>query len=275
MITKPTGFHVRHDFQPALVRELFRIISGFPNGLSQDDIKQNAGSRAYLLGRRKDYSKLLRSLYELELIDEYSSSVRFNSTGKVISALSTIYPHLFAEIIHFLYITHWEKNKNLRFSWSYNQVCDWLWQSAPSSLDNDSLVNLVSLNAKQEYDIQGISFSRASVSGILNWLMELKPACIMKGDDNDLVFSPRTHCPVELFVLALDHEYNLKDTSENSYLRIDDNLKIKVCKICLLRFESFEEMLDLAENSFQLLSVRKERGWRYSLQNFNWESLID
>jgi len=271
-MSRPTGFHVRHDFQPQLTQELLILLRASADPQTEEQLKQAALQRAFKLRDRKSYGKLLRSLFELGLLERRNDLVELSELGWKISDLITYYPHLLPEFIHFLYYAAWELDQNNRFSWSYRTVCQWLWDTSPCVVDRDRLVNLVTQKADHKFKLRGVSFSKSSVSGILNWIAELEPMCISQRDRQQ-VFTQRPYCPVELFVLALDSVYRRLHTSEVPYVRLLPEVREEICRICLISLNAFDEMLVHTEDCFENLYVRRERGERFALHDFTWNDL--
>lgn len=272
-MSKPTGFHVRHDLRPNLARELLQILQAHPIGCDDNDIRQTATAYGYDLRQRKNYAKLLLSLKELEVVEHEGEVYTLNHHGQVIANMSTYYPYLLPEFIHFLYYTSWDNDENKRFSWSYYTVILALWQSAPGLVDRDYLVNLVMQQAQERFAVNSISFSTSSIVGILNWLGELQPACLLQ-EEKVLFFKLRPYCSVELFTLALYHTWN-KCRNDSLYVSISDTLRQQVCQICLIPIEAFTVMFSQAEDCFPALHVRRERGERFSLASFSWKTLME
>lgn len=272
-MSKLTGFHVRHDLRPNLVRELLQILQAQPIGCDDNDIQQIATAYGYDLRQRKSYAKLWLSLKELEIIERAGEAYTLNQYGQIIANMSTYYPYLFPEFIHFLYYTSWDNDENKRFSWSYRTVSLALWQSAPGVVDRDYLVNLVMQQAQERFLVDSISFSTSSIVGILNWLGALQPACLHQ-DEKVVYFKLRPYCSVELFTLALYHVWN-KYRNDNLYVSISDTLRRQVCQICLISIEAFTVMFGQAEDCFPALHVRRERGERFSLAGFSWKTLME
>lgn len=272
-MNKPTGFHVRHDLQPDLSHELLVLLRALPTAQTQEELKQAAQLRGYKLSERKDYDKLLKSLAELELLASYREPITLSEKGNIVATMATFYPHLLPEFIHFLYYILWDYDQNKRFSWSYRTVCDSLWHTSPCTIDRDHLVNLVTQEAIHVFNLRGISFSISSVAGILNWLAELQPSCLIWRNRQQL-FVKRNNCSVELFALTLNHIYQL-EKGDNPFLVITPQLRERVCQICLVNLEAFDEMFDQTENCFPKLQVRRERGERFALINFSWSDIME
>lgn len=267
-MTAPSSFHVRHDLQPQFTYELLALLYSLPMGQSEESLRQQAEEQGFSLRLRKDYSKIISSLDDLDLVERSNKTLLLTPIGRTIAEIGIYQRTLLPELIHFLYMTAYETNPLLRWSWSYREVCNWLWMSAPCPLKGDKLVNIVSQLASSAFEEESISFSTQSVMGITNWLSALRPPCL----DADKVFSRRITCPIELFVLALHHVYEQQRQGALSLL-ITPNLRQDVCRICLITPEAFSELLEQTEAVFDCVEVRHERGERLAIAGFNWESL--
>lgn len=267
-MTTPNSFHVRHDLQPQFTYELLALLYSLPMGQSEESLRQQAESQGFSLRLRKDYSKIISSLDDLDLVERTNKAILLTPTGRIVAELGIYQRSLLPELIHFLYMTAYDTNTLLRWSWSYRQVCHSLWMSAPCPLKSDKLVNIVSQLASSEFEEESISFSTQSVMGITNWLSALRPSCL----DAQKVFSRRLTCPIELFALALHHIYDQRRQGAVSIL-ITPDLRESVCRICLITPEVFSELLEQAEAVFDGINIRRERGERLAITGFSWESL--
>jgi hypothetical protein len=268
-MSKPTGFHVRHDLQPSLAYELLILLQSTPEGQTEEDLQIGAQAQGYALRQRTSYGKLINSLEELGVIEKAHKVLRLTAQGRIISEVSLFQRQLLGELIHFLYYTLFTSDKNLRFSWSYRTVCDHLWMTAPSTVNRDRLVNIVVQNASDQFNETSISFSTQSVMGILYWVGSLYPACL---DAQGRVFSRRLYCPLETFLLALHHVYQQFSEDGMSVL-LTPEMRQEVCRICLIVPEAFQEMLEQTEASFECIKVRRERGERLAISGFSWQLL--
>lgn len=269
---KPTGFHVRHDLQPTLTYELLTLFLSRPDAQTEQDLQQSAKVHGFRLRGRKGYEKLLKSLVELGIISENKAFYSLTPMGRSISHIVQYQRDLLADFIHFFYYSSFDLHPEKRFSWSYRQVCDTLWLTAPSIVNRDRLVNYVTREAASTFGVNGISFSISSVAGIVNWLEALDPTCITTMDSVQH-FIRREYCSVELFALALNHLYQQKKDPTLIHISISDEFRDDVSKLCLLAPERFAEMLALTENSFSCIDVRRERGDRISMAKFDWSIL--
>jgi len=272
MMLKPMSFHVRHDLLPSLTYELLNLFLSQPLGQTEEELTRSANMHGLRLRGRKDYSKLIRSLRELEILYEDNNRFFLTGRGQVISRLIQYQRDLLADFIHFLYYSSFDLEPNKRFSWSYQMVCDALWFAAPGVINRDRLVNYVAREATNVFGENGISFSTSSVSGIVNWLVDMVPNCITV-HGTEQYFVRREYCSVELFILALNHGYRKRNSSDQSQIMVDNSFRDEVCRLCLINPERFLEMLSLAESSFTCIDVRRERGDRISVAKFDWSML--
>jgi hypothetical protein len=271
MTAKPTGFHVRHDLRPDFTYELLTLLYALPDRQSEEGLREAAEMHGYALRQRKNYGKMLRSLDELGIVSRSRSSITLTDLGRIVSDITRYQKDLLGELVHILYYTSYSWDKNMRFSWSYRTVANWLWDSAPCEIHRDRLVNIVSQAATEKFNESGVSFSTQSVGGILHWLTALEPACV---DERSGIFNRRNYCPVETFMLALNTVY--KQTRDDFLsIELSDDIKEAVCRICLITPESFDEMLDLAEKTFPVVQVWRKRGERLAITDFSWEMLTE
>jgi hypothetical protein len=268
-MSKPTGFHVRHDLQPSFTYELLMLLRAGKTEQTEEELQNAAHAQGFMLRQRNSYGKLLKSLEELNIVEKKRKSVALTEIGHTISEAVLFQRPLLGELIHVLYYTVFDSDSSLRFSWSYRTVCQHLWMTAPCTINRDRLVNIVTQNAVDQFHETSISFSTQSVMGILYWIESLYPNCLDKGKTT---FSRRLYCPVETFVLALNHLYE-QHRGDGLSVLLTPEIRQEVCQICLIVPEAFQEMLEQAETSFDSVQVRRERGERLIMTGFNWNFL--
>lgn len=268
-MSKPTGFHVRHDLQPRFVYELLMLLRAGAAEQTEEELQVEAQTQGFSLRQRKSYNKLLKSLEELSIVEKSRKSVALTELGQTISEAVLFQQPLLGELVHFLYYTRFDTDPSLRFSWSYQTVCQQLWITAPCSINRDRLVNIVTQNATAYFGEDSISFSTQSVMGILYWVDSLHPNCL---DESGQLFSRRLYCPVETFALALHHIYT-RHRSDGLSVLLTPEIRQEVCQMCLIVPEAFQEMLEHAETSFENIQLRRERGERLVMSGFTWEFL--
>jgi hypothetical protein len=268
-MSKIYGFHVRHDLQPTFAYELLMLLHGKETEQTEEDLRRAAHTQGFNLRQRKSYNKILKSLEELSLVEKRRKAVTLTQTGEIISEAILFQRPLLGEVIHFLYYTLFDTDSSLRFSWSYRTICQHLWMTAPCTINRDRFVNIVTQNAIDHFNETSISFSTQSVMGILYWVDSLYPNCL---DESGKVFSRRLYCPVETFALALHHVYQ-RHRGDGLSVLLTPEIKQEICQICLIVPEAFQEMLEQAENCFEDVQIRRERGERLIMSGFTWNFL--
>lgn len=268
-MTKTTGFHVRHDLHPIFAFELLMLLRGISVEQTEEELRAAAYAQGFTLRQRKSFGKLLKSLEELGIVEKSRKSVALTERGQIIAEAVIYQRPLLGELIHFLYYTLFDTDNTLRFSWSYHIVCQHLWTTAPSTINRDRLVNIVTHNAIDDFSENSISFSTQSVLGILYWIESLCPTCL---DESGKLFSRRLYCPLETFVLALNHVYE-QHSSDSLSVLLTPEIRQEVCQICLIVPEAFQDMLEQAETSFTSVQIRRERGERLIMTGFSWDFL--
>lgn len=270
-MSNASGFHVRHDLLPSHTREIITLLKAMNGGGTLDQIREVAEMHGYTIRNRKDWSKPLKSLAELGIIEDGKKQLGLTEIGRSIACLATFQPDLLPDFVHFLYYTCYDSDPEKRFSWSYRSICDSLWNGAPCVINRDKLVNLVTAQALEVFQVNGISFSTNSVYGVLNWLSALKPACV--AEDPEQKFIRRAYCSVELFMLAVHHVVSNCIAANMPFVPLTPEFRQKVCRICLLVPEAFSEMLDQADSHFDCLQVRRERDDLIAVNEFSWSTL--
>ena len=271
-MSKPV-YHVRHDLQPALTLELFLLLAS-KSPCRASDLTQTAQQRGYRLANRS-LDQLLASLTSLKIIERNANAeISLTARGRLIADQTRQNPNLLAELLHFTYYTLYdladEPTPALRFSWAYQQVCDFLWEQGQQLVKTDRLVTLVQERAQQTFgDIEdyGVSFSRDSVTGIIQWLEYLDPSCIELNSAEKRTFSRRSICPLESLLLALQYIASIPGPRQPSALQLQltPSVRQAVARLCLLETESLNDLLPDLAQAFGLAYRQTERGQWLSL----------
>lgn len=174
-------FHTRHDFTPELGWAAFQLIYEIGRaGASSDDLENAARVATSPLARRSDPAKVLASLDELGLLAREGKVVALTDFGQALAAGVGAYETGFRAAIHCIYAWQWlweGDREHASPSWSYREVCRQLLASPPAGISSDDLVLRV-VDAASGFNAERISFSRSSVSGVVNWLMAQTPALV-------------------------------------------------------------------------------------------------
>jgi hypothetical protein len=258
-------FHVLHNARPEYELEIIYLLDDGQES-SYEKLLQDGEQMGYAIGYQvkteRQLKDILQVLRDLDLVER--KQVQLTDKGQTVAQLVCKKPDLFAEIIHFLYYTSWqEANKSEKcFSWSYKTLCDYLWQQGSFIIDKPTLSSQISSEAAEAFQIQSVSFSPSSVSGIIIWLEALNPTVILQDNPNsEDRFSRRTFCTPELFILSVDHVYRCEEVDYGSNLLLSEARKNMICQLCLLEPTSFERVMEYTLTQFDYLQTGIGGGW--------------
>lgn len=255
------AFHVRQDATPTRVEGVLKAAVNTNAPLSYNAIYELTKDLGYDLNDRYEPIVLLKDLGALE-----RKSCLPTPLGRDLHDLLLTKRPTFLEMMHYLQYTIWKPTDPVTncFSWSYRTVCDHLWEASSSTVDRKQLVSRVSGQAISYFDTTRVSFGPNSIDGILHWLRTLNPPVITTTTDSGLskiVFSRRTFCPPETFVLAVDFLYRVEDAAYQTNLLLDSDKQEIICKVCLLEPTAFDTALDWAAGQYDFLQRGTSGGW--------------
>jgi hypothetical protein len=269
-LSKPV-YHVRHDLQPELTLELLLLLEA-KSPCRAADLGQFAQTRGYRLATRS-IDQLLSSLSNLRIVARNTlTELTVTPRGQLMAAYTRQSPELLAELLHFTYYTLYdlasEPTPSLRFSWAYRQVCDFLWDQGNQQVKPDQLVTLVQERAQITFgDVEeyGVSFSRDSVTGILQWLEALDPSCLRFNAEEKRIFARRSVCPLDTLLLALQYLAHVPTLPPALQLQLTAPVRQAVSRLCLIDPESLDDLLPDLAQSLGLVYRQTERGQWLSL----------
>jgi hypothetical protein len=266
-MSKPI-YHVRHDLQPSLTEELLLLLAS-KSPCRPEMLQVFAQQRGYRLANRT-LDQLLASLNNLKITERNNhSEISLTHCGQIIAKTTIKNPELLSELVHFTYYTLYDnESPALRFSWAYRQVCDYLWSQGKNLVRSDQLVTLVQEQAQLSFgDVEefGVSFSRDSVNGIVQWLEELDPPCIFLDSANKKFFARRTICSASIVLLILEYLAFQVNGAPALQLQLTAKVRQDVARLCLLEPDSLDELLPDVAQAFGLVYRQTERGQWISL----------
>jgi hypothetical protein len=262
-------YHVRHDLHPRLAEELL-ILLWDKSPCRVEALLRAATDRGYRLASRSP-DQLLASLGNLRIIERKEhSEIYLTDLGKFIARIAKYNPSLMADLIHFTYYVLYDENDpTSRFSWAYQLVCNYLWQSRSIPISTHHLVTVVQEEAQKafaDYDEYGVSFSQNSVAGIINWLEALNPSCMTQASFGERIFTRREYCSSELVLLALEYIRVKNSDPSGIQLRLSNDVRQAVAHLCLVEEECLDGLFQSTAEAFDLILRQTERG--------NWISLL-
>jgi hypothetical protein len=177
----PHTFHTRHDFTPELGWAAFQLVFEIGRaGAEAVSLEEAARATTSPLARRADLTKVLASLEDLGLLARGGKAPTLTDAGRALATGVGAYETGFCAAIHCLYAWQWllaGDAEHASPSWSYRQVCRQLLSSPPTGISSDDLVLRV-VDAAGVFNAERVSFSRSSVSGVVNWLLAQTPALV-------------------------------------------------------------------------------------------------
>ena len=229
-------FHVLHNARPEYEQDVVDLLSDGGTS-SYDEMLQKGLELGLSIGSQVRTERMLKDILQpmRDLGFVSRQRIELTESGKTLAILSRHKPSLFPEMIHFSYYTAWNHQtpgENC-FSWSYRQLCKYLWGQGRIEIDTPAFSSVISSAAIQHFGVTQVSFSSQSVNGILNWLRALSVPVIQELD-GDSVFSRRAFCPPELFVMAVDFVYRTLEIDYGVNLLLSDGLYYR--RECRLRF---------------------------------------
>lgn len=180
--------------------------------------------------------------------------------GKSLQETYSTNQELFFEIIHFLFYSSWLRTNNLKQArfWLYPKICDYLWDVAPGMMDSYGLTSVLQQDAQESFPEINPKFAERSVRAVFPWLATLTPPFLEKKTSKSQFTScKREYCSPQLFHLALDLVYKLRQLKYGTSMAIDEKEIKAICSICLLNEDRFWEMADRAKMMMRGVDIRK------------------
>lgn len=180
-------FHTRHDFTPELGWAAFQLVYEIGRAGAESAALEDAARAATSpLARRSDLTKVLASLEDLGLLARNGKAVALTDFGQALAEGVGAYETGFRAAVHCIYAWQWlweGDRERASPSWSYREVCRQLLSGPPAGIASDDLVLRV-VDAASVFNAERVSFSRSSVSGVVNWLMAQTPALVEQWGKN-------------------------------------------------------------------------------------------
>jgi hypothetical protein len=250
-------FHVDHDVRPVHVMAVLQQMSPFVGDVRAQLLADLAGSGHTINPHHLFWNlKVLRTL-GLTDVDEKTESWRLTKRGVYLRALATWNQRTFYDMMHYLYYTTWDfgDREAAAFSWTYQAVANLLWQRRPTIIDGKALAVEVRDRACQEFALDTVSITDYAVDGVYNWLRVLDPAFAWTDTKSRRreTNGGRAACSPELFLMAVDYLYRIKNVPYNRPMLMDDDKTAIVCRLCLLDPLKWKSVVNRTVEQFAIL----------------------
>lgn len=252
-------FHIRNA-HPGDVVAVLAVLEAHPGLNTIAEIVSQADSLGFSIRDRARLEALMTAR-ELGFVEPDKNLLTDN--GKVIAELEMNKPDLFPDIVHGYQYTLWDKRKSSAhcFSWTYREICKYLWQQESVQVNSQGKKDLASEiegSARMQFEHSDIALSAKSVGGAFLWLEELAPNVI---DQASELFTRRTFCPPELFSLGVDFIYRSNEIDYGANLLLGEEQCNAICQVCLLAPDSFDRVLEYSTTQFDYLEKGIGGGW--------------
>lgn len=258
MSEKYSPFHIRF-VQPQQVEELLYILAEALTSLSDEEIMVKAQDWNCELAHQKSPIEQFSILKLLALI--HGENRDLSEKGRQLVQILAHRPNLSTEIFHLLFYTTWNANLPTKkcSSWSYRRLCNILWNRMSTPIVNEALASLLNDEIEENFSDAAPSVGPDTVRATSAWLSRLDPPCLES--NGKLTFERRRFCSPELLLLATDFIYRENRISYGSNVLLTDEHRNDICRLCLLKEESFDMVLELSLSQFDFFRRGIGGGW--------------
>lgn len=187
-------------------------------------------------------------------------SFRLQDFGKELIEIYSTNQALFYDMMHYLLYSTWLRTRKIKWVrfWIYAQVCNKLWDEAPSPMHSYGLTNQLQIESQQAFPGFQPAFPERSPRAVFPWLGALSPPFLEKGDNRSQLYSRRrSYCSPQLFHLAADLIYSIKGFKYGTSISMDEAQIEAIAKVCLLDPAEFWQMADLVKMTIRGFEIRK------------------
>lgn len=250
-------FHVDHDVRPVHVMAVLQQMSPFVGDVRATLLADLAESGYTINPHHLFWNLKVLRMLGLTDVDEKTESWRLTKRGVYLRALAAWNPRTFYDMMHYLYYTTWDfgDRETATFSWTYQTVCNLLWQRRPTIIDGKGLAIEVRDRALHDFELDSVSITDYAVDGVYNWLRVLDPAFAWTDTKSRRreTNAGRPACTPELFLMAVDYLYRIKNVPHNRPMLMDDDKIAIVCRLCLLDPLKWKSVLNRTIEQFAIL----------------------
>lgn len=267
------AFHIRNAHPGDMVAAL-AALEASPELSTIAEVVDYAETLGFTIRDRVRLEALITAR-ELDFVEADANVL--TDKGKAISELELNKPDLFPDIVHGYQYALWTKKRPhlYCFSWAYREICKFLWRQGTFKVDSQSKKDIASEIeglARLHFGRSDIALSTKSVSGAFLWFEELVPNVINLSSD---LFTRRTFCSPELFVLGIDFVYRMGEMDYGVNLLLSDEQRDAICQVCLLDSDSFDRVLEYTTSQFDYLEKGIGGGWGQYLTLYRTPALSD
>lgn len=262
MIPDGESFHTYHNAKIEYFQEILEILEPKSN-YKKEDLLEKANRRGYSISSREAVLEdNLTLMSKLEIIRR-TRTISLTTLGATVREIFRNHYIIAGDLMHYLYYSHFDlKGRSSGSSWSYKNICTIIMQMSPVKLTEDMkdrIASMIATKAEDDPEIKRmISVSSRTVNGVMNWLSALQPSCLHQ-EDSIQVFTRRTFAPPSIFISAVDLIYRIREATYGIPIVLTDKSVGKICNLCLLDKDEFEEVFQWSKDTFDFL--HEVSGW--------------
>ncbi len=198
--------------------------------------------------------------------------------GRYLQEIYSTNTELFYDLMHYFFYSTWIRSQDAHHGrfWVYLQICQDLWQNAPSEMNSFKLASKLQSLVLETFPLYSPTFSERAIRAAFPWLTKLSPPFLVKlGTKSELTSQKRNYCTPQLFHLAVDLLCAERKISYGTTLNIDDEIIADISMTCLLDPSRFWEMAERTQMMVKGFEIQKSQwGPTVSLsQAPNWIEL--
>lgn len=250
-------FHVDHDVRPAHVTAILRQLSPFVGEVRGQLLNDLAANEHKINPHYLFWNLKIMRVLRLTDMDEKSEAWRLTPRGVYLRVLAEWNLPAFNDMMHYLYYASWNfgDQEMATFSWTYQTVCNLLWERRPAVIDGKALAAEVRDLAQQQFNLDSVSITDYAIDGVYNWLRSLDPAFAWTDTKTRRreTNSGRSACTPELLLMAIDYLYRTQGMAYNEPVLMDEEKVSIVCRLCLLDPLRWRSVLGRAVEQFPVL----------------------
>lgn len=243
-----------------------RVIKDYSGLTTRRKVVHLAVENGYTVTDKNNYY-ILKRLVEWELVS-IEQGYRLTPKGEEFYSLWQMKSDIATDVLHGVQYGLWEKHtaQNLA-SWSYQRVCDYLWEYRILPEHKDLIAYVYDSRGDLEgtHDNIANAFSSKSVNGAYDWLLPLTPPVLKDVSETSTgrryfgkaSFTRRTHCSPALFLMGLSWVARETGIGFGELVEITDERRLDVCRFCLIEENSFDIMLNQTLTRFDFLSMQQ------------------
>jgi len=249
--TRRVKFHVEHNVTPEHVSAILHCLEA-QSLVSEESVLSALAARSH----RIHPDHLRRNLVVLEvlgLVEEETRFYRLSDWGEAARRLATFHRGVFFDLVHFLLYSSWDR-RQIYWSWTYQTVCQLLWEARPRIETYRELVGDVAGVGSRCFPGRRLVIDESSIGAVVRWLHCLDPRFIHPSENNNREWTAgREWVSPDLVVLAIQYLYESLNVSWRTPLLLDQAKLTRLGPLLLAEETTCLSSVRVASSTFSIL----------------------